>query len=176
MTWRIRRIRGVATVLAWVTVMAAAAGLGAWALAGTADRHERAAPLDDAAVRRKLAAARSAAPDAPATPSAEPSPSASATPAPPETPPVAPTHPTGTGTVRVTGGSLTAACLADGRIHLTAWSPAAGFHVDDDVARGPAATATIEFEPSDDDAGDDRPYEIHCAAGHPKAVPAPDDD
>ncbi|MEV0371382.1 hypothetical protein AB0I10_16405 [Streptomyces sp. NPDC050636] len=166
------RWRGAATAAAWVAVVGVASGLGALSLAGTVDRGARAAPLDDAAVRQKLAAARSASPGPSVTAS---SPSASpSSPAP--SPPTAPTAPVTTATLRVTGGSLTAQCRAGGRVYLTAWSPATGYHVDEDVARGPAATAAVEFEPLDDEGGDDRPYEIHCAHGRPEAAPAPDRD
>ncbi|MEU9114895.1 hypothetical protein AB0D04_24685 [Streptomyces sp. NPDC048483] len=161
--------RGTATAAAWIGVLAAAGGLGAWTLAhtdtGSEGRHARADPLDDAAVRERLAQARSA-----AEPTVPPPPSPSATTAPART-------------VRVTGGSLTAVCRPDGRVYLTAWSPDAGFHVDEDVARGPAAVAALEFEPSDDEAGaddgaadEDLPYTIRCADGRPKATPAADHD
>ncbi|MEC4016451.1 hypothetical protein [Streptomyces sp. H27-D2] len=58
-------------------------------------------------------------------------------------------------------------------IYLTFWSPAAGYHVEE-VARGPAATASIELEPIND--GDDRSYAIGCADGRPRATAIEDDD
>ncbi|MGW1379336.1 hypothetical protein ACWD6P_34415 [Streptomyces sp. NPDC002446] len=151
--------RGAVTAAAWVAALAAAGGLGAWSLAGIVDRAAGAVTLDDDALRERLAAARSAH----ATRS-RPSPTAAP-------PPAAPAR-----TLRVTGGSLTAVCRPDGRIYLTAWSPDAGFHVDDDVARGPAATAALAFEPLDDDMGEDLPYEIRCRDGRPRAHPVPDRD
>ncbi|MFF1378440.1 hypothetical protein [Streptomyces sp. NPDC058308] len=59
------------------------------------------------------------------------------------------------------------------------WSPADGFHIDDDVERGPSAVARLEAEPGDDDERDDLPYEIRCGRSGPwaKVVPdSPDDD
>ncbi|MFG2140449.1 hypothetical protein [Streptomyces sp. NPDC048650] len=156
-------VRGAAA--AWMAGLAAAGGLGAWALASTdsgiGDRNARAVTLDDAAVRRRLAEARSA-DGAQGPPPTRPSRSAG-----PAAPPAR--------TVRVTGGSVTAVCRPDGRVYLTAWSPDAGFHVDDDVSRGPAATAALEFEPLNDEDGADRPYAIHCAGGRPAAAPPRED-
>ncbi|UQA94516.1 hypothetical protein [Streptomyces halobius] len=153
------------TVVAWAAGVGAASVLGACSLAGTVDRGAGAAPMDDAAVRQQLAEARSA----------SPGPSATASPPPPPSTSLPSAH-ANTATVRVTGGSISAACRADGRIYLTAWSPATGYHVDDDVTRGPVGTATVEFEPLDDAGGEDRPYDVHCADGRPKATPVPDQD
>ncbi|MFH9420486.1 hypothetical protein [Streptomyces sp. NPDC017529] len=173
--------RSVAATAAWVCAVAAAGGLGAWSLASadTGGRNARAVPLDDGAVRQKLAAARSASPapvpPAPAAPSPKPSGTAATSP-PPGSPPGAPARPVGGGTVRLAGGSATADCRADGRIYLTVWSPATGYRADD-VRRGPAATVAIEFEPLDDAAGDDHAYTLRCTAdGRPTAAAAPDDD
>ncbi|MFG2224455.1 hypothetical protein [Streptomyces sp. NPDC048644] len=163
--------RGAATTAVWVCAVATASGFGAWSLArtdsGTAQL--RAAPLDESAVRQKLAAARSAA----AEPHRPPDPAVAST---PPNPPASSAPPSAAGTVRVTGGSITAECRTGGRVYLTAWSPTAGYHVDDDVLRGPAATAAIEFEPLDDDGPDDRPYQVRCADGRLRAEPAPDHD
>ncbi|MFJ9409268.1 hypothetical protein [Streptomyces sp. NPDC101393] len=166
--------RSVATTAAWVCVLAGAGGLGAWSLAHTdpGDRTPRAAPLDDAGVRQKLAAARAAArPDTTPAPATPPAPTASPTTS-PSTPPSTSTG--ATTTLRVTGGSVTAQCRPGGRVYLTAWSPAAGHHVDDDVRRGPARTATLEFEPDDD--GEDRPYAVTCPHGRPEARGTADED
>ncbi|MCB5912158.1 hypothetical protein [Streptomyces pinistramenti] len=158
--------RGAATTAAWVCAVATASGLGAWSLAhtGTGGAPLHTALLDESGVRQKLAAARSAA----AVPHRPPDRAAASTPPDPTA--------TAAGTVRVTGGSITAECRTGGRVYLTAWSPTAGYHVDDDVLRGPAATAAIEFEPLDDDGQDDRPYQVSCADGRLRAQPAPDDD
>jgi hypothetical protein len=157
--------RSAAATAAWVCVLAAAGGLGAWSLAHTGpgdDRTAHAAPLDDDVVRRKLAAARAASHPGTAAPS-------------PSSP--SPSSPASTTTLRVTGGSITAQCRPGARVHLTAWSPAAGYHVDDDVVRGPARTATLEFEPSFDAAdGEDRPYAVGCTAGRPEAHAVADRD
>ncbi|MEV0121169.1 hypothetical protein AB0I16_06350 [Streptomyces sp. NPDC050703] len=77
-------------------------------------------------------------------------------------------------TVRFTGGSATVECRTDGTVFLVSWSPADGFHIDDDVTRGPAAVARLEAEPGDDDERDDLPYEIRCTADGPRARPAAD--
>ncbi|MFD7666387.1 hypothetical protein [Streptomyces sp. NPDC059788] len=173
--------RSVAATAAWVCAVAAAGGLGAWSLANadTGGRNARAVPLDDGGVREKLAAARAASPG----PSSG-TPSGPAATGSPGSPPGVPSgsasgsraRPAGGGTVRLAGGSATAECRTDGRIHLTVWSPATGYRADD-VRRGPAATAAIEFEPLDDHSGDDHTYTLRCTAdGRPQAVPAPDDD
>ncbi|GGV55369.1 hypothetical protein GCM10010277_55490 [Streptomyces longisporoflavus] len=52
-------------------------------------------------------------------------------------------------------------------MYLVSWSPSDGFHIDDDVERGPGRVARLEAEPSDDDddGRDDLPYEIRCGEG-----------
>ncbi|WP_158857784.1 hypothetical protein [Streptomyces sp. NRRL B-1347] len=59
------------------------------------------------------------------------------------------------------------------------WSPADGYHFDEDVVRGPGRAARLEAEPSDDGDGaedaDDLTYDITCPGGRPRARPAPDD-
>ncbi|KAA6220956.1 hypothetical protein CP973_02230 [Streptomyces albofaciens JCM 4342] len=184
--------RSVAVTAAWVCVVAGAGALGAWSLASadTGGRNDRAVPLDDGAVRDKLAAARAAAPTSEpssGTPSGSPSGAPSGASGKPSGPaatgpssgspsPGSPARPVAGGTVRLAGGSATAECRADGRIYLTVWSPATGYRADD-VRRGPAATAAIEFEPLDDHAGNDHAYTLRCAAdGRPQAAPAPEDD
>ncbi|MEU7152649.1 hypothetical protein AB0B15_32170 [Streptomyces sp. NPDC045456] len=172
--------RSVAATAAWMCAVAAAGGLGAWSLASadTGGRNARAVPLDDGGVRDKLAAARAASQDpgprassgsaGTGSPSGAPSGTGAAS--------ASPARPVGGGTVRLAGGSATAECRTDGRIYLTVWSPATGYRADD-VRRGPAATAAIEFEPLDDHSGDDHSYTLRCAAdGRPQAASAPDDD
>ncbi|MFH8408969.1 hypothetical protein ACH4FX_29855 [Streptomyces sp. NPDC018019] len=176
--------RSVAATAAWVCAVAGAGALGAWSLASadTGGRNARAVPLDDGAVRDKLAAARAASPapepssgTSSGAPSGTPS-GPAATGSSPGSPSGSPARPVAGGTVRLAGGSATAECRTDGRIYLTVWSPATGYRADD-VRRGPAATAAIEFEPLDDHAGDDHTYTLRCTAdGRPQAASAPDDD
>jgi hypothetical protein len=80
--------------------------------------------------------------------------------------------------VRFTGGTATVECRGDGTVYLVSWSPADGFHIDDDVERGPGPVARLEAEPSDDDDDeqDDLPYEIRCGeGGKPQAKVVADD-
>ncbi|MGA4840571.1 hypothetical protein [Streptomyces sp. G45] len=79
-------------------------------------------------------------------------------------------------TVRFTGGTATVECRADGTAYLLSWSPADGYHIDDDVSRGPAAEVRLEAEPSDDDAAEDVTYAVTCTGGtpHPRALPDAD--
>lgn len=149
---------------AWVGVGTAAGALGAWQLA-TSDSggaaHSR--PLDEAAVERALAAT-SASPPSPSRSSRTPSAPAKAA--------------SDRSTLRFTGGTATVECRTDGTVYLVSWSPTDGFHIDDDVERGPAAVARLEAEPSDDDDDeqDDLPYEIRCGAdGKPRAGVVADD-
>ncbi|WP_030781893.1 hypothetical protein [Streptomyces sp. NRRL S-920] len=156
-----RKWRSAAVTAAWVAVGTAAGALGAWQLAGADSgggaAHSR--PLDEAAVREALARASPSRPPS-AAPSPERSPDAS-----PER-----------STVRFTGGAATAECRSDGTVRLVSWSPADGFHIDDDVERGPAAVARLEAEPGDDDEREDLAYEIRCTAQGPRARVAPDSD
>ncbi|WP_030621405.1 hypothetical protein [Streptomyces sclerotialus] len=177
--------RGAVVTAVWVCAFAGAGGLGAWSLANTdmGLQNTRAEPLDDDGVRQKLAAARTSArpgssePGGGASDSAAPDASGAGTPSGGATPGSGETSSAGSagrvGTVNVTGGSATAECRPDGRVYLTVWSPASGYHMDT-VKRGPSDVATIEFEPIDD--GDDRTYAIRCTDGHPKAIPVADHD
>ncbi|GHC72493.1 hypothetical protein GCM10010349_49480 [Streptomyces flavofungini] len=81
-------------------------------------------------------------------------------------------------TVRFTGGTATVECRPDGTVRLVSWSPADGYHIDDDVSRGPAAATRLEAEANDDDERDDLTYEIRCTPTGPRAraVPEADDD
>jgi len=152
-----RKWRNAVVTAAWVGVGTAAGALGAWQLASSDSggaAHSR--PLDEAAVRKALAAT---------TTSPSPSPSASASPSPSRsaTSPSAPSETASDrSTLRFTGGTATVECRGDGTVYLVSWSPTDGFHIDDDVERGPAAVARLEAEPSDDDEQDDLPYEIRC--------------
>ncbi|MGW7272252.1 hypothetical protein ACWGH5_17195 [Streptomyces sp. NPDC054864] len=163
-----RKWRSAVVTAAWVAVGTAAGALGAWQLAtsdsGGGAAHSR--PLDEGAVERALAAT-SASPRTSSRPTS-PTPSPSATPS--KTPP-------DRSTLRFTGGTATVECRDDGTAYLVSWSPADGFHIDDDVERGPAAVARLEAEPSDDDdERDDLPYEIRCGeGGEPRARVVADD-
>lgn len=144
-----RKWRSAAVTAAWVAVGTAAGALGAWQLAssdGGGAAHSR--PLDEGAVRRALA--ESPVPPSPSPSSPDPKPSKPAT---------------DRSSLRFTGGAATVECRADRTVYLVSWSPADGFHIDDDVERGPGAVARLEAEPSDDDERDDLPYEIRCGAG-----------
>ncbi|WP_141753759.1 hypothetical protein [Streptomyces luteocolor] len=188
-----RKWRSAVVTAAWVAVGTAAGALGAWQLAGSDSAGETAhsRPLDEAAVRKALAAAsKSAGPGSGPGDSPEPSSGASsgmpadpsATPADPSAKPgdhPAPPSATPTperSTVRFTGGAATVECRPDGTVFLVSWSPADGFHIDDDVERGPAAVARLEAEPGDDDEQDDLPYEIRCTDDGPRAKVVPDTD
>lgn len=189
-----RKWRSAAATAAWVAVGTAAGALGAWQLAGAdgggGAAHSR--PLDEAAVREALATASDSATPSGAgatggtrTPaSRQPSGTASREPAgkpsrPPEPAPEprpARTQAPERSTVRFTGGTATVECRTDGTVFLVSWSPADGFHIDDDVTRGPAAVARLEAEPGDDDEQDDLRYEIRCAADGPRARVVADTD
>ncbi|MFE6160782.1 hypothetical protein ACFQ7F_17930 [Streptomyces sp. NPDC056486] len=163
---RMRKWRNAVVTAAWVGVGTAAGALGAWQLASSDSggaAHSR--PLDEGAVSRALAAT-SASP----TPTPTPSVSSPSSSAPSE-------KASDRSTLRFTGGTATVECRADGTVYLVSWSPADGFHIDDDVERGPAAVARLEAEPSDDDEQDDLPYEIRCGeGGEPRAKVVADDD
>ncbi|CAM5517958.1 hypothetical protein SALBM135S_02076 [Streptomyces alboniger] len=181
-----RKWRSAVVTAAWVAVGTAAGALGAWQLAssdsGGGAAHSR--PLDEAAVREALARASSG----PAAPSGDSASGGTGSPAPrqpsgtasrgPTDEPPKPSPTPERSTVRFTGGSATAECRTDGTVFLVSWSPADGFHIDDDVTRGPAAVARLEAEPGDDDERDDLSYEIHCTTNGPRArvIPDADDD
>ncbi|WP_172386159.1 hypothetical protein [Streptomyces sp. MNP-20] len=184
-----RKWWSAAGTVAWVAVGTAAGGLGAWQLAsadGGGAAHSR--PLDEGAVRRALTAEGTPGPGP-----SRPEPSGPSGPGPgsgsgPSSPgPARSTEPTGVprpdaperSTVRFTGGTATVECRPDGTVYLVSWSPADGYHFDEDVVRGPGRTARLEAEPSDDadvaEDSDDLPYDITCADGGPRARRAPDD-
>ncbi|MBM7170100.1 hypothetical protein JQK87_17115 [Streptomyces sp. G44] len=180
-----RKWRSAVVTAAWVAVGTAAGALGAWQLAGADSRGDTAhsRPLDEAAVRRALAkASEPPEPGGDSTPTPEPggdtTPATSA-PAPSRRPPQKPPAAPERSTVRFTGGAATAECRADGTVFLVSWSPADGFHIDDDVERGPAAVARLEAEPGDDDEREDLSYEIRCTPNgppHATVTAARDDD
>ncbi|MEU6000550.1 hypothetical protein [Streptomyces sp. NPDC047197] len=160
-----RKWRSAVVTAAWVGVGTAAGALGAWQLA-TADSAGGAAhsrPLDEGAVERALAATSATPRASPSSPSSTPStPSRSAS---------------DRSTLRFTGGTATVECRGDGTVYLVSWSPADGFHIDEDVERGPGAVARLEAEPSDDDdERDDLPYEIRCGEEGPGARVVADAD
>ncbi|MCF3124782.1 hypothetical protein IPZ68_34520 [Streptomyces arenae] len=168
-----RKWRSAVVTAAWVAVGTAAGALGAWQLAGSDSAGETAhsRPLDEAAVRKALAeASKSAGPGSGPGDSPEPSSGASSgTPADPSAKPADPSAKPG-------GPSAKPGDRPDGTVFLVSWSPADGFHIDDDVERGPAAVARLEAEPGDDDEQDDLPYEIRCTDDGPRAKVVPDTD
>ncbi|MFK4065212.1 hypothetical protein [Streptomyces sp. NPDC029674] len=169
-----RKWRNAVVTAAWVAVGTAAGALGAWQLAsadgGGGAAHSR--PLDESAVRRALAEAADSPPVRPETPSPSPSSSRSSSSSP--SPSASPSAERST--VRFTGGSATVECRPDGTVRLISWSPADGFHIDDDVERGPAPAVHLEAEPADDDEQEDLPYELRCTESGPRAEVVPDTD
>lgn len=144
---------------AWVGVGTAAGALGAWQLASSdSGGAEHSRPLDEGAVRRALS-------------------ETSATSVPPPTSSSSTRSTPDRSTLRFTGGTATVECRGDGTVYLVSWSPADGFHIDEDVERGPAAVARLEAEPSDDDdEQEDLPYEIRCGEDGPRARVVADSD
>lgn len=190
-TWR----RHVANS-GWVCAVVTAVAVGAWSFhnAGPDAGYAKHDPLDESAVRHELESGRHpGAPESPGTaaPSGEPStatPSRSA-----GTSPSAPSRGARTFPLKVARGAatVTVQCRGDGRVRLLGLSPAEGYTADD-VVYGPAAYATFELEPPDDDgdetgesdaADDDHetagPAEfvvkVRCAHGRPAASVVEDD-
>jgi len=89
----------------------------------------------------------------------------SSTPAPPPTTSSAPA-PRG---LTVPGGSIVATC-AGGRVTLVSWSPDPGYRTDD-VARGPATTASVKFK----NGGTENVVVVTCQGGEPRAETVADD-
>lgn len=174
---------------AWVCAVAAAFLLGAWSFshADPGGQYARHAPIDEAGVQRELTQAeqrartRSPAPSTtPSDSAASPEPSRDAT---GSTGPTGTAGPTGspasprarTSTVRFPDGTGTAVaeCRTDARtVKLLSWSPAEGYSADD-VEPGPAAEASVELEPVDDDA-EDRTVLVRCRDGKPRSAFAPE--
>lgn len=165
---------------AWVCAVAAAFLLGAWSFShadpgGQYARHE---PIDEAGVQRELSQAEQRARTRGPAPPTSPSPSSEApggrdpgSPEPTRTEPGPRAH---TSTVRFPDGLGTAVaqCRTDARtVKLLSWSPAEGYSADD-VEPGPAAKASVELEPADDEA-DDRTVLVRCEKGKPQAAYEP---
>ena len=71
----------------------------------------------------------------------------------------------------VVGGSVVARCSAAGA-YLVSWSPAQGYKAED-VRRGPAAVARVEFENHD---GRHSVMAVRCVDGTPHQTMSRDDD
>lgn len=150
--------RWLASVGGWLLATAAATAIGILAvtaigsgIAGTGTR-----PLSAEQVERQL------------TTQPEPSdvPTSPVSARPTRTPPTAPSSvPTPSVSaekvIGSAGGSVVARCVDD-RAELLSWSPAQGYQVDD-LRRGPATTAGIQFESDDLEVN----VLITCAAGVP---------
>lgn len=70
----------------------------------------------------------------------------------------------------VPGGRLVAKCTGD-QVELMSWSPDPGWKVDDDVSRGPAATASVKFKND----GAENVTVVTCREGEPHAETVADD-
>ncbi|WP_329091952.1 MULTISPECIES: hypothetical protein [unclassified Streptosporangium] len=124
-------------------------------------------PLSAAEVDEALALASSLPGAPPTVPPASPPPSEGA-PDPGEPTPVPTVTVTTTATpvadpgksrvITTAGGRVIARC-ENGLVTLRSWSPAQGFQADD-VERGPAGRARVEFESEEDEVK----VEVHCAA------------
>lgn len=82
------------------------------------------------------------------------------------------TRPPGAGPPQVfntAGGTVVAGCVGT-RATLDSWSPAQGFHSEDEE-RGPAPIASLKFESDEDELQ----VEIDCASGQPRLRTATDD-
>ncbi|GAA5053632.1 hypothetical protein HNP84_002825 [Thermocatellispora tengchongensis] len=165
-----RRLALAAAGWAVTAALATGAGVGVINLLGESLSGPAGRPLSAEDVRRELAAAPpaspTAAPTVTTTPTTTPTPSATATPT------IAPTPPAVSEVIESAGGTVIARC-AGGLAELRSWNPAQGYQVDD-VERGPAARARIEFEADDGDDDSGRELEvkmeIRCGAdGHPVA-------
>jgi hypothetical protein len=145
--------RGVAIAGAWLLAAVVTAGVGTAALdlVGAGILGPQNQPLSQQDVLRALAAARPA--SSPASTTAPPSTTAGAAPR----------------GLNTTGGSIVARCAA-GQVTLLSWSPAQGFRTDE-VARGPAPTASIKFK----NGNTETLVTVSCVAGEPHAVSTADD-
>ncbi|MFI6941134.1 hypothetical protein ACIBI4_17800 [Streptomyces sp. NPDC050418] len=166
--------RSAAVTAVWAVGATVAGGLGAWSLAGLDGARAGGRPLDDAAVRRALG-------EAPTTPTSPPatSPSPSSSPRPT---PSATDRNHHRRTLRFPGGTATVECRPGDLVRLVSWSPDDGFHVEEYV-RGPALAASLELEPTDEDASDDTTSDeddttvtFRCTDGRPRTVQPPADD
>lgn len=161
-------MRRVYAVLGWLLAALVATGVGLAAVGtiGNGIVTGTSQPLSEHQVRDRLAQATGAASPTPsgsrtATPSGTSSPSRTA--APSHTPSASRTGGAAEPSVLSgPGGTLVAHCRADGTVLLDSWSPTQGYTVED-IDRGPARHATIQFEADDDE------FEatIGCTSGHP---------
>jgi hypothetical protein len=136
----------VASVLAWIVGAVAAVAVGVLALSMIGDdlTSRTAQPLSQDAVAREAS-------DAPAGPTPAASESSQLGLA-PSTSPAAPSPAAAPGQgsggvdrlVSSPGGTAIARC-ANGQVYLVSWSPEQGYRTDN-VARGPAAVASLKFE------------------------------
>lgn len=150
-------MRRLYAVLGWLFAALAATGVGVAALGalGTGIVGEAARPLSQQDVERELARVSA---------TASPSPSPSASPSGLATPVSGPVVLAGA------GGTVTARCYADGKAGLDSWSPRQGYQVED-VERGPARAAEIQFETGDSEVKG----KIRCVSGRPVARWSQDD-
>ncbi|WP_370965183.1 hypothetical protein [Amycolatopsis sp. cg9] len=139
--------RGVLMAAGWLLAAAATAGVGTVALdvvgAGILGPQNQPLSADDVARALETLPASTSAPVPPAT-----------------TPPPSAPEPRG---LSVPGGSLVAKCTGN-QVELLSWSPAPGFRTDD-VARGPAATASVKFKND----GTENVSVVTCRDGAPHA-------
>ncbi|GLW08563.1 hypothetical protein Misp01_36930 [Microtetraspora sp. NBRC 13810] len=141
--------RLVLAVTGWIATAALAtgAGVGVIGLLGESFSDPAGRPLSAEDVRRELAAT----PSPPARPVVTPS--LPATPAPAASGAVS-------DVISTEGGTVVARCEG-GLVTLRSWTPAQGYQVDD-VERGPAGRARVEFEAEETDVK----LEVHCGPGN----------
>jgi hypothetical protein len=152
--------RGMLMAGAWLLAAGVTAAVGTAALdvVGAGILGPQNQPLSQQDVARALAATSTSGPAGSATGSA------SATTAPATTSTLQ-----GPRGLNTPGGSIVAQC-AGGQVTLLSWSPAQGFRTDD-VARGPAATASIKFK----NGNAENRVTVTCLDGEPHAESAGDD-
>lgn len=129
-------------VLGWLAVAAGTTVTSTWAISllGEGLSQRVVSPMSEQQVAAALAGAASAGPAPPPSATPAPSPSGTRVPSPSGTP----AEGGGERVFTTAGGSVVARC--DGGLAvLRSWSPAQGYAVDD-VDRGPAETASLEFE------------------------------
>lgn len=154
---RTPRLLGPATVIGgWLSAAAVATAVTVLAVnaIGASIATQGPQPLTSAQVAQALKAA------GPATEVASPAPSLSPTPS-------APGQATGTRVLSTSGGTIVARC-SGGRVTLLSWSPAQGYEADD-VRRGPATHADLEFK----SAGVELEVRVTCQGGSPVASAVP---
>jgi len=148
-------------LLGWLAVTIAASGISLTAvtLVGSSIGDPVAEPLSIEQVEARLAQAGGS-----ASPTSRPTSDPTATASPSQAP--APGSPR---VLQSEGGSVVARCT-DGKVWLQSWSPANGFEADD-VERGPASNAGLEFKSDDDEYR----LRITCQSGRPTADVTHDD-